>query len=242
MDATHDTIKSLIGENQSVEIEVSSKQSVHNALEQIQSKYRTVPTIVVNAAGITRDNFILKLDEQSFDDVIRTNIKVGFWSFFVNLCCYDLHFFCSIFFLSFCFIGGLFYHQGSFLIMQEFANAMIEQNLSNSSIINLGSIVGKIGNIGQVNYAASKAGVEAMTKTAAKEFGKFGIRANCILPGFIDTPMTETVPQKVRDIMMMQCPLRRFGRPEEVAEVILFLASDRSSYINGASIEVTGGF
>lgn len=126
--------------------------------------------------------------------------------------------------------------------MQEFANAIVERNLSNSSIINLGSIIGKIGNIGQVNYAASKAGVEAMTKTAAKEFGKFGIRTNCILPGFIDTPMTETVPQKVKDIMMMQCPLRRFGRPEEVAEVILFLASDRSSYINGASIEVTGGF
>lgn len=126
--------------------------------------------------------------------------------------------------------------------MQEFANAIVERNLPNSSIINLGSIIGKIGNIGQINYAASKAGVEAMTKTAAKEFGKFGIRANCILPGFIDTPMTETVPQKVRDIMMMQCPLRRFGTPEEVAEVILFLASDRSSYINGASIEVTGGF
>lgn len=83
VDATQTTIKSLIGENQSVEIEVSSKQSVRDALDQIQTKYRTVPTIVVNAAGITRDNFILKLDEQSFDDVIRTNVKVGFRSFFM---------------------------------------------------------------------------------------------------------------------------------------------------------------
>lgn len=80
-----------------------------------------------------------------------------------------------------------------------------------------------------------------MTKTASREFGKFGIRVNCVLPGFINTPMTETVPQKVKDIMTMQCPLRRFGSPEEVAEVIAFLASDKSSYVNGASIEVTGG-
>lgn len=126
--------------------------------------------------------------------------------------------------------------------MQNFANAMIEQNVTNGSIINLGSIVGKTGNIGQVNYTASKAAVEAMTKTASKEFGKFGIRVNCILPGFINTPMTESVPQKVKDIMVMQCALRRFGKPEEIAEVAAFLASDKSSYVNGVSIEVTGGF
>lgn len=126
-------------------------------------------------------------------------------------------------------------------MMQNCANAMVEKNITNGTIINLGSIASKIGNIGQANYTSSKAGVEAMTKTASREFGKFGIRVNCILPGFISTPMTEDVPQKVKDIMTMQCPLRRFGNPEEVAEVIAFLASDKSSYVNGASIEVTGG-
>lgn len=126
--------------------------------------------------------------------------------------------------------------------MQACASAMAEHNITDGSIINIGSIVGKIGNIGQVNYTASKAGVEAMTKTASKEFGKFGVRVNCILPGFINTPMVESVPQKVKDIMMMQCALRRLGTPEEIAEVIAFLASTKSSYINGASIEVTGGF
>lgn len=126
--------------------------------------------------------------------------------------------------------------------MQNCADEMAEHNVTQGSIINIGSIVGKIGNMGQVNYTASKAGVEAMTKTASKEFGKFGIRVNCILPGFINTAMTETVPQKVKDIMMMQCALRRFGEPTEVAEVIAFLASEKSSYINGTSIEVTGGF
>lgn len=126
-------------------------------------------------------------------------------------------------------------------MMQNFANAMVDKNVTNGTIINLGSIASKIGNIGQANYTSSKAGVEAMTKTASREFGKFGIRVNCVLPGFINTPMTETVPQKVKDIMIMQCPLRRFGNADEVAEVIAFLASDKSSYVNGASIEVTGG-
>lgn len=225
--ASKETIQSLLGDNQFIELEVSSKQSIRNAINQIHSKYKITPTIIVNAAGITKDNFILKLDEQSFDDVINVNLKVNH-----SIRVFHHHI------QTFCF----FILQGSFLIMQEFANAIVEQNLSNASIINLGSIVGKLGNMGQVNYSASKAGVEAMTKTAAKEFGKFGIRVNCILPGFIDTPMTEAVPQKVKDIMVMQCALRRFGKPEEIAEVISFLASDRSSYVNGTSIEVTGGF
>lgn len=125
---------------------------------------------------------------------------------------------------------------------QNFAKAMVDYEIANGSIINLASIIGKIGNIGQVNYSASKAGVEAMTRCASKEFGKFQIRVNAILPGFIDTPMTEIVPQKVKDLMVQQCALRRFGKPDEVAEVIAFLASDKSSYVNGASIEVTGGY
>lgn len=125
--------------------------------------------------------------------------------------------------------------------MQHFAKAMVDHEVTNGSIINLASIVGKFGNLGQANYSASKAGVEAMTRVASKEFGKFQIRVNAILPGFIDTPMTEFVPQKVKDIMVQQCAMRRFGQPEEIAEVIAFLASDKSSYINGASIDVTGG-
>lgn len=125
--------------------------------------------------------------------------------------------------------------------MQICAAAMVERHITDGSIVNLGSIVSKYGNMGQANYTASKAGVEAMTKTASKEFGKFGIRVNCILPGMIETPMTDPIPQKFKDIMTMQCSLRRLGKPDEVAEVIAFLASKKSSYINGASIEVTGG-
>lgn len=126
--------------------------------------------------------------------------------------------------------------------MQSFANALVEREIAGGSIINIGSIVGKYGNIGQANYTASKAGVDTLTKTASKEFGRFGIRVNCVLPGFVETPLTENVPDKVKDIMKMLCALRRFGKPEEIAEVISFLASNKSSYVNGASIEVTGGF
>lgn len=125
--------------------------------------------------------------------------------------------------------------------MQKFAEAMVENGSPEGSIVNLSSIIGKIGNLGQANYSASKAGVEAMTKSASKEFGKHNIRVNCILPGFINTPMTEAVPQKVKDLMLQNIRLRRFGDPNEVAELIAFLASTKSSYINGASIEVTGG-
>uniref|UniRef100_A0A0V0G922 (3R)-3-hydroxyacyl-CoA dehydrogenase n=1 Tax=Triatoma dimidiata TaxID=72491 RepID=A0A0V0G922_TRIDM len=109
------------------------------------------------------------------------------------------------------------------------------------SIVNIASIVGQTGNMAQVNYSASKAGVEALSKTVAKEMGKLGIRCNAVVPGFIKSPMTDLVPEKVKDFFLARIPLGRLGKPEEVAEVIAFLASDRSSYINGASILVTGG-
>ncbi|XP_067865816.1 estradiol 17-beta-dehydrogenase 8 isoform X2 [Heterodontus francisci] len=99
----------------------------------------------------------------------------------------------------------------------------------------------KVGNVGQTNYTASKAGVVALTKTSAKELARFGIRCNTILPGFIDTPMAAKVPQKVLDTVLQLVPLGRLGDPSEVANVCVFLASDDSSYITGASLEVTGG-
>lgn len=132
--------------------------------------------------------------------------------------------------------------KGTFFIIQTAVSQMVDADLCNgSSIVNVGSIVGTTGNMGQANYAASKAGVEALTKTASLEFGQLGIRVNTVLPGIIDTPMTETVPDNVKQMFLKRIPLRRIGKPQEVAEVIAFLASGKSSYINGASIEVTGG-
>ncbi|GAB1868868.1 Estradiol 17-beta-dehydrogenase 8 [Camponotus japonicus] len=133
--------------------------------------------------------------------------------------------------------------KGTFLVTQTAVKAMIEGNATeNSSIINISSILAKHCNfIGHSTYSASKAGVIAMTKCASLEFGQFGIRVNAVLPGFIETPMTAIIPDETREMLLKNVPLQRAGKPEEVAEVIAFLASDRSSYINGASIEVTGG-
>ena len=109
------------------------------------------------------------------------------------------------------------------------------------SIINTSSVVGIYGNIGQTNYAASKAGLIGMTKVWAKELGRYGIRVNAVAPGFIKTPMTEKLPEKVVNIVLDRTPLRRMGEPIEVAYVYLFLASDESSFITGQVIGVDGG-
>ncbi len=108
-------------------------------------------------------------------------------------------------------------------------------------ILNASSIVGIFGNFGQSNYAASKFGVIGLVKTWARELGPKGIRANAVCPGFVETPILDTVPQKVLDGMRARVPLGRLGRPEDIANTYAFLASDEASYINGAVIEVSGG-
>lgn len=130
--------------------------------------------------------------------------------------------------------------KGTFLVMQYFAKAMVDYKLA-GSIINLSSIVARNGNIGQSNYAPSKAGVEALTKVAAKEFGKFNIRVNSVVPGFISTPMTADIPSTAKTAFVEQCALRRLGQPEEVAEAVTWLACEKSSYVNGCTLEVNGG-
>lgn len=108
-------------------------------------------------------------------------------------------------------------------------------------IVNTSSVVGLHGNYGQTNYAAAKAGVIGMTKTWAREFGPKGIRVNAVAPGFIATPMTAAVPQKVAEKMVQAVPLQRLGRPEDIAAAYLFLASDDAAYISGTVLEVSGG-
>jgi 3-oxoacyl-[acyl-carrier protein] reductase len=108
-------------------------------------------------------------------------------------------------------------------------------------ILNASSVVGIYGNYGQTNYAASKFGVIGFTKTWARELGPKGVRVNAVAPGFIETPILGTIPDKVISEMQQRVPLRRLGRPEEIASVYAFLASDDASYVNGAVIEVSGG-
>lgn len=130
--------------------------------------------------------------------------------------------------------------KGTWLLNKAVGKAMLTDKVP-GSIVNISSLVGKTGNIGQTNYAASKAGVIGITKSMAKEMGKFNIRVNAVLPGFIETPMTETVPENLMQMTKLLIPLGRLGNPEEIANTCAFLASDKSSYITGATIEVTGG-
>jgi 3-oxoacyl-[acyl-carrier protein] reductase len=129
--------------------------------------------------------------------------------------------------------------RGVFHCAQAVADTMVAQG--QGVILNASSVVGIYGNFGQTNYAASKFGVIGFTKTWSRELGPKGIRVNAVAPGFIETPILGTVPDKVLQIMREQVPLKRLGRPEEIANVYAFLASDEASYINGAVLEVSGG-
>ncbi|KAK6057464.1 oxidoreductase, short chain dehydrogenase/reductase family protein [Cooperia oncophora] len=130
--------------------------------------------------------------------------------------------------------------KGVFLITQIFAKSAVSENTP-LSVINVSSIVGKVGNFGQCNYAATKAGVVAFGKTVGKELAKKGVRVNTVMPGFIRTPMTEAMPEKVLASICEGIPMGRMGEPEDIADATLFLASDMSKYMTGATLEVTGG-
>jgi len=129
--------------------------------------------------------------------------------------------------------------KGVFLCCKYAAKMMSEQQYG--KIINISSASGQMGNIGQVNYAASKGGVISITKTLAKELARYNINVNAVAPGFIRTPMTQTVPEKVEKFIIGQIPLNRIGEPEEIANAVAFLASDMSSYITGQVLSINGG-
>ncbi|CAG0886176.1 unnamed protein product [Cyprideis torosa] len=189
-------------------VDVTSSESISALMDSIGKELdgHFPPTILVNSAGITRDDFLLRMDPAAFDQVIDVNLK------------------------------------GTFLMTQAFGLALTQAKVTPASVVNISSVVGQMGNMGQCNYSASKAAVEAMTKTAAKEFAQFGIRVNCVAPGFIATPMTDKVPEKVKAKINDMIPMKRMGKAEEVAELIAFLASDRASYVTGSTYNVNGGF
>lgn len=129
--------------------------------------------------------------------------------------------------------------KGTFLFTKAVARPMMKQR--SGAIVNVASIIGLIGNAGQCNYAASKAGVIALTKSAARELAARNVRVNAVAPGFIQTKMTEALPEEVRTKMLGAIPMGRFGQPEDVANVVLFLASDMSSYMTGQVLPICGG-
>ncbi len=182
--------------------DVSKYDQVKEMIQSVHSDFSRID-VLVNNAGITRDNLLMRMSEEEFDSVINVNLK------------------------------------GTFNCMKHITRLMLRQK--SGSIINISSITGVSGNAGQTNYAASKAGVIGLTKSAAKELASRNIRVNAIAPGFIETAMTEKLNDKVKEAMLDHIPLKRYGTAKDVADLVTFLASDKSNYITGQVIHVDGG-
>lgn len=171
-------------------------------IKEVVSQFGSVD-VLVNNAGITKDNLLMRMKEQEWDDVIDTNLK------------------------------------GVFNCIQKVTPQMLRQR--SGAIINLTSIVGAMGNPGQANYVATKAGVIGLTKTAARELASRGITVNAVAPGFIVSDMTNALSDDLKDQMLEQIPLKRFGEDTDIANTVAFLASDKAKYITGQTIHVNGG-
>jgi 3-oxoacyl-[acyl-carrier protein] reductase len=160
--------------------------------------------VLVNNAGVTRDNLMIRMTPEDWDLVLGINLK------------------------------------GSFLCTKSvFAQAM--KNQRSGSIVNIASVVGVVGNAGQANYSASKGGLIALTKTTAKEFSKRNVRCNAVAPGFIQTEMTAKLSEEARKAWLANIPLARAGTPQDVADVVVFLAGPKSSYVTGQVVCIDGG-
>ena len=182
--------------------DVSKKEEVEEVVKQAIEKFEKID-VLVNNAGITKDNLLMRMSEEEFDKVIEINLK------------------------------------GTYLVTKTVSKYMMKQR--KGSIINLSSVVGVSGNAGQCNYSASKAGIIGFTKSIAKELASRNIRANAVAPGFIETDMTDVLLDAVKESIYNQIPLKRMGTAKEVAELIYFLGSEKSSYITGQVINVDGG-
>ncbi|MGC8119287.1 3-oxoacyl-ACP reductase FabG [Marinobacter sp. VGCF2001] len=181
---------------------VAEPESIEAGLKQIVEQ-SGAPLILVNNAGITRDNLLMRLKDDDWSAVLETNLS-------------------SV-------------YRTSKALLRGMAKARWGR------VINVSSVVASMGNPGQGNYCAAKAGVEGFTRSLAKEMSNRGITANCVAPGFIDTDMTKKLDDKQREAMLEIIPAGRLGAPEEVASVVAFLASDGAAYVTGETIHVNGG-
>lgn len=190
------------GKAEAIACNVSDYEACGAFLEGVIKKYGKLD-ILINNAGITRDNLLMKMSEEEFDAVINTNLK------------------------------------GVFNCMKHVSRQMIKQR--DGRIINISSVSGILGNAGQANYCAAKAGVIGMTKSFAREAASRGITVNAIAPGYIQTDMTDVLSDSVKEATLNQIPMRRFGTPEDIAAAAVFLASEPAGYITGQVISVDGG-
>jgi len=183
-------------------LNVTNGEAITEVLAEVSKEFG-VPTILVNNAGITRDNLLMRMKDEEWDDIIQTNLS-------------------SVFRMSKACLRGMMKAKGG-------------------RIINIASVVGVMGNAGQTNYAAAKAGIIGFSKSLAREVGARNITVNTIAPGFIDTDMTKALPEEQRAALTTQIPLQSLGQPEDIARAVTFLAGDGGSYITGQTLNVNGG-
>lgn len=185
-----------------IKANVGDSAEVEDMIKTVLDRFGKID-VLVNNAGITRDNLLMRMKEEEFDQVIQTNLK------------------------------------GVYNCVKAVTRPMMKQR--SGRIITISSVVGSIGNPGQVNYVAAKAGVVGMTKAVAKELAPRGITVNAVSPGFITTDMTDKLSEDQKQAILKQVPLGTFGQPEHIARTVKFLASDDAAYITGQNIHVDGG-
>lgn len=195
-------IKELGVDAFAIQANVANGDEVKAMIKEVVAQFGAID-VLVNNAGITRDNLLMRMKEQEWDDVIDTNLK------------------------------------GTFNCIQKVTPQMLRQR--SGAIINLSSVVGAVGNPGQANYVATKAGVIGLTKSAARELASRGITVNAVAPGFIVSDMTDALNDDLKEQMLQQIPLARFGQDTDIANTVAFLASDKAKYITGQTIHVNGG-
>ena len=194
----------LINENgiQGLQLNLNKQDSIESFINILIQEHADID-VLVNNAGITKDNIVLRMTEDEWMDVLNVNLN------------------------------------GAFKISKIVLKFMLKKRWGR--ILNITSTSASTGNRGQANYAAAKAGIEAFSKSLAKEVGSRGITVNAIAPGYIQTDMTEVINEKVKEEILSQIPLARFGKPEEISQLVDFLISDEASYITGQTIHVNGG-
>jgi len=200
-----DVMSSIIsqgGEAIAAPADVRDSEQVKNMIRQVTDKWGQID-ILINNAGITRDNLLLRMSDEAWDSVIDTNMR------------------------------------GAYLCSKFALRSMMNQGWGR--IVNIASVAGLSGNVGQSNYAASKGGLIAFTKSLARELGPRNITVNAVAPGFIITEMTDKLPPESKESVLSQVSLQRLGTPEDIADAVAFLSSNRASYITGQVINVDGG-
>jgi 3-oxoacyl-[acyl-carrier protein] reductase len=194
--------ESMGASGRGVVLNIADDDSVQAAIKNIQAEEGS-PTILVNNAGITRDNLLMRMKNDEWDDVIATNLS------------------------------------GAFKVSKACMRGMMKAK--KGRIVNIASVIGIMGNAGQANYAAAKAGIIGFSKSLAREIGSRNITVNVVAPGFIDTDMTRVLPEEQKAAMLTQIPLNRLGEGKEIADAVVFLASPAGAYITGETIHVNGG-